>query len=167
MSFWALESVIHFDNKRKQCIPVLTSLNFFCCKFRHVGRNHLESTIMGQKESTMPVNTVSNVSPSNLHADSNHTIENARECLDEQLLKRCKNVHCDLDAWFKVIQSETFYTEFIPISPAVAQAFFHFYQTRYMSRKSLDSKDIQLIQSIQSQLKEQIFSSKTKKIPNN
>ena len=67
----------------------------------------------------------------------------------------------------KVIQSETFYTEFIPISPLIAQAFVNFYQTRYSSTKLLNYDDIQLIASIQNQLKEQIFNSKTNKFRRN
>ncbi|CAF0783956.1 unnamed protein product [Adineta steineri] len=74
------------------------------------------------------------------------------ETYDEQLLKRSKNVYFDVEAWYEIIRSETFYTEFIPVSPAIAQAFVNFYQTRYMSRKSLNFIDIKLIQSIQNQL---------------
>jgi hypothetical protein len=72
-----------------------------------------------------------------------------------------------LKGWYKIIQSETFHTEFLPISSSIAQAFVNFYQTRYMSRKSLNSNDIELIQSIQNQLKQQIFNSKINRFQNN
>ena len=101
---------------------------------------------MGQKESAI--------------RDDTGGLKTPRECYDDQLLKRCKNVYFDVEAWYEVIQSETFHTEFILISPSMAQAFVNFYQTRYISRKSLNSNDIQLIRSIQNQLKEQIFNSK-------
>ena len=102
----------------------------------------------------------------NVNNGSKSDLKISGECYEEQLLKRCKNVYFDVEGWYKILQSETFYTEFIPISPSTAQSLVNFYQTRYMSRKSLNSDDIQLIQSIQHQLKEQIFNSKTNQFQN-
>ena len=121
---------------------------------------------MGQKESSICNGSLKDELTSDLKTDCNSTIETTGECFDEQLLKRSKNVNFDVDAWYKVIQSETFYTEFIPISPLIAQAFLNFYQTIYISKKSINSNDMQLIQSIQNQLKEQIFDSKTSRFQN-
>ncbi|CAF1486792.1 unnamed protein product [Rotaria sordida] len=99
--------------------------------------------------------------------DSNNTIEILREWYDGQLLKCCKTVYFNVEAWYKIIQSETFYTEFIPISPSIAQALVNFLKVRYTSEKLLNFNDIQLIVSIQNQLKEQIFNSKTNKFHSN
>ncbi|CAF4308713.1 unnamed protein product [Rotaria sordida] len=114
---------------------------------------------MGQKESLIRDDSFNSESESNVKTDSNNTIKTARGRYDDQLLKRCENVYFDVEAWYGIIQSETFYTEFIPISPSIAQAFVNFYQTRYSSTKLLNFNDIQLITSIQNQLKEQIFNS--------
>jgi len=81
---------------------------------------------------------------------------------DQQLTKRRANEAFDVEAWYKLIQDQTFPTQFIPISPAIAQAFVHFIQTRYTTTKSLDSHDTQLIEFIEKQLKEQVFNSTTK-----
>ncbi len=113
---------------------------------------------MGQKESSISDDSVNSESEIDLKTDSNNTNTIPREWYDDQLLKRCKNVYFDV---------ETFYTEFIPIFPSLAQAFINFYQTRYTSNKLLNSNDIQLIISIQNQLKEQIFNSKTNQFQNN
>jgi hypothetical protein len=112
---------------------------------------------MGQTESSTLEENSNNESKS----DSNNTMKMPRKWYDEQLLKRSGHINFDVEAWYKILQNETFYTEFIPISPSIAQAFVNFYQTRYSSTKVLNSNDIQLIQSIQNQLKEQIFNSKT------
>ncbi|CAF2653720.1 unnamed protein product [Rotaria sp. Silwood2] len=122
---------------------------------------------MGQKESSTRNDSFNSEFESDLKTNSNNTIKTPREWYDVQLLKRCENVYFDVEAWYKVIQSETFYTEFIPISPSIAQAFVNFYQTRYTSTKLLNSNDIHLIASIQNQLKEQIFSSKTNNFQSN
>ncbi|CAF3808939.1 unnamed protein product [Rotaria sp. Silwood1] len=122
---------------------------------------------MGQKESSIHDDSIKSESESDLKTNSNNTIEIQGEWYGEQLLKRCKTVYFDVEAWYKIIQSETFYTEFIPISPSIAQAFINFFKTRYTSEKLLNSNDIQLIASIQNQLKEQIFNSKTNKFHSN
>ncbi|CAF1316461.1 unnamed protein product [Rotaria sordida] len=122
---------------------------------------------MGQKESSIRDDSFNSESKSNVKTGSNNTIKTARGRYDDQLLKRCENVYFDVEAWYRIIQSETFYTEFIPISPSIAQAFVNFYQTRYSSTKLLNFNDIQLITSIQNQLKEQIFNSKTNKFQSN
>ncbi|CAF1377782.1 unnamed protein product [Rotaria sordida] len=122
---------------------------------------------MGQKESSTHDNSFNSEFESNIKTDSNNTIKIAKGRYDDQLLKRCENVYFDIEAWYKIIQSETFYTEFITISPSIVQAFVNFYQTRYSSTKLLNFNDIQLITSIQNQLKEQIFNSKINKFQNN
>ena len=104
---------------------------------------------MGQKKST---------------SNSHKAINSSGEYYDDQLIKRCRNVHFDVESWYKIISNETFPTEFLAISPLIAQAFIHFYQTRYMSKKQvLDLYDIEVIQSIENQLKEQIFTLTTTK----
>jgi hypothetical protein len=122
---------------------------------------------MGQTKSSISDDSVNSESESDLQTDSNNTNTIPREWYDDQLLKRCKNVYFDVETWYKIIQSETFYTESIPIFLSLAQAFTNFYQTRYTSNKLLNSNDIQLIISIQNQLKEQIFNSKTNQFQNN
>ncbi len=82
---------------------------------------------------------------------------------DQQLVKRNANVHFDVEAWYKIIHDQTFSTQFISISPAIAQAFVRFIQTRYTTTKSVDFHDIQLIELIEKQLKEHVFNSTTKK----
>ena len=79
---------------------------------------------------------------------------------DRQLLKRCQHIPFDVEAWYEILQCETFYTEFIPISPSIAQAFVNFYQTRYNSKNLLTSNDLQLIESVEQQLNQQIRNSK-------
>jgi hypothetical protein len=122
---------------------------------------------MGQKNSSIYDDSIESESESDIETDTNNTIEISREWYDEQLLKRCKTVDFDVEVWYKIKQSEIFYTEFIPISPSIAQAFISFFKTRYMSEKLLNSNDIQLILSIQNQLKEQIFNSKINKFYSN
>ncbi|CAF1126705.1 unnamed protein product [Adineta ricciae] len=90
---------------------------------------------------------------------SNQTTHNSGESYDEQLLKRSKNVNFDVEAWYKIIKSETFHTKLLPVSPSLAQAFVNFYQTRFMLKTSLTLHDVELIQSMRHQLKEQIFNS--------
>jgi hypothetical protein len=99
---------------------------------------------MGQKESSTRNN------------ESKSDIKTPRKWHDDQLLKRCENIYFDVEGWYKILQNETFHTEFIPISPSVAQSFVNFYQTRYSSTKVLNSNDVELIASIENQLKEQI-----------
>ena len=108
---------------------------------------------MGQKESLTRDDGFNNNSESDLKTDSNDTIKTPREWYDDQLLKRCENVYFDVEPWYKVIQSETFYTEFIPISPSITQALVNYYQTRYSLTRLLNSNDMQLIASIQNQFK--------------
>lgn len=98
-------------------------------------------------------------SKSELQMDPNETIQLPRIWYDDQLLKRLENIHFDVEAWYKVIHTETFYTEFLPISPSIAQAFVNFYRTRYTSTKPLNANDIQLIASIRDQIRGQIFNS--------
>jgi hypothetical protein len=114
---------------------------------------------MGQKESSTRTDSFN----SDVKTDTNNTINIPRELYDHKLLKRCEHIHFDVEAWYKILQDQTFYTEFIPISPLIAQAFVNYYQTRYNSKQLLNSNDLQLIQSIQNQLKQQIFNSKTNK----
>ncbi|CAF1555770.1 unnamed protein product, partial [Didymodactylos carnosus] len=110
---------------------------------------------MGQVQSSTRNDSVSK---SAAKTDNNNTVTKLYE---HQLLKRCEHIHFDVEAWYKILQCQTFYTEFIPISPSIAQAFVNYYQTRYNSKKLLNLNDLELIQSIQYQLKQQIFNSKT------
>ncbi|UJR17094.1 hypothetical protein I4U23_003991 [Adineta vaga] len=98
---------------------------------------------------------------SNAGTTTTQKTNSSGESYDEQLLKRCRNIHFDVEFWYEILRNQTFPTEFISISSSLAQAFVNFYQTRFMSKTSLTLNDIQLIQSIQHQLKEQIFNSKT------
>ncbi|CAF3559720.1 unnamed protein product [Rotaria sp. Silwood1] len=122
---------------------------------------------MGQTKSSTHYDSFNSDAESDNKIDSNNTIKIPREWYDHQLLKRCENVDFDVEAWYEVIKSETFYTEFISISPSIAQAFVNFYQARYSSTTLLNSNDIQLIESIQNQLNEQIFNSKANKFQSN
>ncbi|CAF1454101.1 unnamed protein product [Didymodactylos carnosus] len=98
---------------------------------------------MGQVQSSTRNDSVSK---SAAKTDNNNTVTKLYE---HQLLKRCEHIHFDVEAWYKILQCQTFYTEFIPISPSIAQAFVNYYQTRYNSKKLLNLNDLELIQSIQ------------------
>ena len=79
-----------------------------------------------------------------------------RKWYDDQLIKRDENVYFDVEGWYEILRNETFPTEFIPISQSMAQAFVNYYQTRYSSTKMLNTNDIELIQSMENQLKQRI-----------
>jgi len=79
-----------------------------------------------------------------------------RKWYDDQLIKRDENVYFDVEGWYEILRNETFPTEFIPISQSMTQAFVNYYQTRYSSTKMLNSNDIELIQSMENQLKQRI-----------
>jgi len=116
---------------------------------------------MGQKESSASRDSVNSESKSDVKTDTNNTTNVPSELYAHRLLKRCEHIDFDVETWYKILSCQTFYTEFIPISPSIAQAFVNYYQTRYNSKKFLNCNDLQLIQSIQRQLKQQIFDSKT------
>ncbi|CAF4336407.1 unnamed protein product, partial [Rotaria sordida] len=116
---------------------------------------------MGQNESSAERDRVNNDSKSAAKTNEDNTFNMSREFYEHKLLKRCEHIHFDVEAWYKILQDQTFYTEFIPISPSIAQAFVNYYQTRYNSKNLLNSSDIQLIQSVQRQLNQQIFNSKS------
>jgi hypothetical protein len=107
---------------------------------------------MGQNVSSTRKDSIDSESESVAKIDNN--------IYDRQLLKRCEHIHFDVEAWYNILQSQTFYTEFIPISPSIARAFVNYYQTRYNSKNFLNLNDLKLIQSIQHQLKQHIFNSK-------
>jgi hypothetical protein len=115
---------------------------------------------MGQKESFVSRDSIS----SEPKSDANNTNNISRELYDRRLLRRCEHIDFDVEALYPILQCQTFYTEFIPISPSIAQAFVNYYQTRYNSKNLLSLNHLQLIQSIQYQLKQQIFNSKTNKV---
>ena len=119
---------------------------------------------MGQKESFISTASATSESKSNVKSDANNTNDVSRELYDLRLLKRQEHIDFDVEAWYPILQSETFYTEFIPISPSIAQAFVNYYQRRYNSKKNFSLNDLKLIQSIQHQLKQQIFNSKINKL---
>jgi hypothetical protein len=70
------------------------------------------------------------------------------ELYDRRSLRRCEHIDFDVEAWYPILQCQIFYTEFIPISPSIAQAFANYYQTRYNSKNLLSLNDLQVIQSI-------------------
>ncbi|CAF3197692.1 unnamed protein product [Rotaria sp. Silwood2] len=115
---------------------------------------------MGQTESSTKSNAVNAESESAATIDQNKATSVSPEYYERRLLRECEHIPFDVEAWYKILCSQTFYTEFIPISPSIARAFVNYYQTRYNSKQLLNSNDVQLIQSIEHQLKEQIFSSK-------
>jgi hypothetical protein len=115
---------------------------------------------MGQKESFVSRDSIS----SEPKSDANNTNNISRELYDRRLLRRCEHIDFDVEAWYPILQCQTFYTKFIPKSPSIAQAFVNYYQTRYNSKNLLSLNDLQLIQSIQHQLKQQIFNSKINKV---
>ncbi|CAF4026993.1 unnamed protein product [Rotaria sordida] len=116
---------------------------------------------MGQNGSSTERDRLNNDSKSAGKTNEDNTFNMSREFYEHKLLKRCEHIHFDVEAWYKILQDQTFYTEFIPISPSIARAFVNYYQTRYNSKNLLNSTDIQLIQSVQHQLNQQIFNSKT------
>jgi hypothetical protein len=99
---------------------------------------------MGQKESFVSRDSIS----SEPKSDANNTNNISRELYDRRLLRRCEHIDFDVEAWYPILQCQIFYTEFIPISPSIAQAFANYYQTRYNSKNLLSLNDLQLIQSI-------------------
>ncbi|UJR19979.1 hypothetical protein I4U23_023113 [Adineta vaga] len=88
---------------------------------------------------------------------------NEKELYLHKILRQREHIPFNVESWYKILENETFYTEFLPISPSIAQAFVNYYQARYNSKTSLfNTEHCQLIQSIENQLKEQIFNSKSK-----
>ncbi|CAF3734952.1 unnamed protein product [Rotaria sp. Silwood1] len=116
---------------------------------------------MGQNESSTEKDKVNNDSKPVAKTNEHNILNVSTEYYEHKLLKRCEHIHFDVEAWYNILQCQTFYTEFISISPSIAQAFVNYYQTRYNSKKLLNSNDLQLIQSVQHQLNQQIFNSKT------
>ncbi|CAF1391004.1 unnamed protein product [Adineta steineri] len=104
---------------------------------------------MGQNESTTHKNNV-------IDKSNNNSMDLSPQFYERKLLKRCEHIDFDIDAWYKILHSQTFHTEFISISPTIARAFVNYYQTRYNSKNFLTFNDLKSIQSIQDQLKEQI-----------
>jgi hypothetical protein len=76
-------------------------------------------------------------------------------------LKHNEFIDFDVEAWYKILQSQTFETEFIPISITTAQAFVNYYQTRYNSKRQLNYQDLKSLDTIQHQLKYEIFNTET------
>ena len=122
---------------------------------------------MGQKESSTHTDSFNDKSDCNVKTITDDDINITRQLCERKLLKRCEHISFDVESWYEILQSQTFYTEFLPISPSIAQAFVNYYQTRYNSKKIFSINDLQLIESIQHQLKQQIFNSKHKKFQNN
>ena len=75
--------------------------------------------------------------------------------------RRCNHLDFDVEAWYPILKNHTFYTEFVPITPAIANAFINFYQTRYNSKVLFDSDDLKAIRLVEDHLKHQVFDSKT------
>ena len=81
------------------------------------------------------------------------------EWYDYQVSQQAKHIDFDVEAWYKILEKETFHTEFISLDTSTAQAFIDYYQTYYNSKCLLKKNGIKLIQSIQKQLKERISKS--------
>ena len=122
---------------------------------------------MGQKQSSTRDDGLHNELASETKTDPTEPMQLSSKWYDDKLSARCENIDFDVEAWYKIIHSETFYTEFLPISPSIAQAFVNFYRTRYTSRKSLTHNDIQLIASIRDHLRGQIFNSEKNQFSRN
>ena len=74
---------------------------------------------MGEKESSICDDKFNDKSKS----DPNNIIKTSGQSHDKQLLKRSTSFYFNFEAWYKIIHNETFYTDFIPISPGIAEAF--------------------------------------------
>lgn len=74
-----------------------------------------------------------------------------------RILKRNGHIDFDVETWYPILESETFTTRFISISPSLARAFVNSYQTRYNSKNLLTSTDLEEIQRIENDLKEQMI----------
>ena len=73
-----------------------------------------------------------------------------------RLAKRHGHIDFDVESWYPILESETFTTRFIPMSPSIARAFVNYYQTRYNSKNLLTSADLEHIRCIESELEQNI-----------
>ena len=116
---------------------------------------------MGQVASSVGADEFDRKVKPSTSTDGNEVDRVSLDLYRHKLLKRGEHITFDVEAWYEILKGETFYTEFVSLSPATARAFVHYYQTRYNSKKLLTIGDLQLIESMQDQLKEQIFNPET------
>lgn len=114
----------------------------------------LNGSLVRKDDTNSKLNSASQFSKQN-------SISVSPDVYNDKLLKRHEHIDFDVEAWYPILQNETFYTEFIAISPSMARSFVSYYQARYNSRDSFNLSALQLIESIQKQLHEQIFNSKS------
>jgi D123 len=113
---------------------------------------------MGQAKSSADHHTIARATnKSTTSAQQKETSSLSTDLFRYKLVKRCEHINFDVEAWYGILQSETFYTEFVSLSPALAEAFVHYYRTRYNSKPLLTVADLRLIESMQDQLKQKIF----------
>ncbi len=114
-------------NKRYKEHNVYLCCNYICWKQFLINSIFAAITIMGQKESFVSRDSIS----SEPKSDANNTNNISRELYDRWLLRRCEQIDFDVEAWYPILQCQTFYNEFILIPPLIAQAFVNYYQIRY------------------------------------
>ncbi|CAM2712487.1 unnamed protein product [Rotaria socialis] len=112
---------------------------------------------MGQTKSSTSQDGLNNQSDSIAKIDEQDTFVVSTPLYDHQLSKRCEHIDFDVEAWYNILECQTFHTEFLSISPSTARAFVNYYQARYNSKRFFNTNDLRLIQSIQRQLNQKIF----------
>lgn len=68
---------------------------------------------------------------------------------NRQLKKKTVHFACDFDRWYPKLQSFTFPSEILPISPKLAQAMISFYRLSLDDKQILTAKDIALLKQLE------------------
>ena len=116
---------------------------------------------MGQAASSTDHDSIVRATKQSTSAQQNETSRLSSNLFHRKLVKRCEHINFDVEAWYGILRSEAFYTEFVSLSPALAQAFVHYYQMCYNSKPLLTAIELRLIESMQDQLKQEIFNPET------
>ncbi|CAF0942250.1 unnamed protein product [Adineta ricciae] len=81
-----------------------------------------------------------------------------KELCRYKLERQRQHIPFNVESWYPILKVQTFHTEFLSISPSIAQAFVNYYQARYNSKTVLFTHEhLNLIESIENQLKNKLF----------
>jgi len=76
----------------------------------------------------------------------------------DPLEHKMEHLPFDIEQWYPSLSSVTFDSQFLNLTPEVAQAFVNFYQRRYNNKDHLSPEDCRLIRAFQPKLEEAIHS---------
>ena len=76
--------------------------------------------------------------------------------IDSEHKLRSENLPFDIDVWYPLVEEFTFETRFIPLQSHQAQAIVNFYQTVHNGRRLLTTEQVDLLQSLESELDSKI-----------